>query len=170
MLKSVAVSCHVNDFAMVDEPVQDGGCNRRVAQELGPFVKALDGCNNQRGSLRHGGDKAKEQVCLPRGERHEAHLVYYNQRSLPHILDSLLCAFNSAFLPNSNPLNLQQIVSEKSVWVEPISTDRALAEKLRGVYHLKGAVVENEFGQRFYLDNLGKDWVAFRTLPLKSNQ
>ena len=65
-------------------------------------------------------------------------------------------------IPKSNPLNLQDIVSMKTVWVEPISMDRALAEKLRGVYHLKGTAVENEYGQRFYLDNLGKDWIAFK--------
>ncbi len=28
--------------------------------------------------------------------------------------------------------------------------------------HLKGAAVENEFGQTFYLDNLGKSWILFR--------
>ena len=41
-------------------------------------------------------------------------------------------------------------------------TNQRLAENLRGYYHLKGPIVENEFGQRFYLDNLGKDWLAFR--------
>ena len=65
-------------------------------------------------------------------------------------------------VPNSEPLDLQGVVSSQSVWVEPISTDRTLAEKLRGVYHPNGAAVENEYGQRFYLDNLGKDWMAFK--------
>ncbi len=65
-------------------------------------------------------------------------------------------------VPHTEPLDLQGVVSSQSVWVEPISTDRALAEKLRGVYHPNGAAVENEYGQRFYLDNLGKDWIAFK--------
>ncbi len=78
------------------------------------------------------------------------------------ILYTVPVNYSVSSLPNSNPLNLQQIVSEKSVWVEPISPDRTLADKLRGIYHLIGAAVVNEYGQKFYLDNLGKDWIAFK--------
>lgn len=70
--------------------------------------------------------------------------------------------YSISSISNSSPLNLHQLVSEKTVWVEPISPDRALAEQLRGVYHLKESFVENEYGQKFYLDNLGKDWIAFK--------
>ncbi|MBO4219435.1 MAG: helix-turn-helix transcriptional regulator [Clostridia bacterium] len=65
-------------------------------------------------------------------------------------------------IPGSYPLDLQTITREQTVWVEPISSDRVLAEKLRGNYHPNGAYVENELGQKFYLDTLGKDWMAFK--------
>lgn len=64
-------------------------------------------------------------------------------------------------VPDSKPLTYDQVQKEKTVWVEPISTDRKLAEQLRGWYHLNGPAVQNEFNQRFYLDTYGKDWIAY---------
>ena len=37
----------------------------------------------------------------------------------------------------------------------------ALREELRGWYHMKGRYVENEVGQRFYMDFYGAKWLAF---------
>jgi transcriptional regulator with XRE-family HTH domain len=60
------------------------------------------------------------------------------------------------------PLSLQELPSREKVWVEPISTDPELASELRGWYHLrKQRLVENEFGNRFYLDTYGAKWLAF---------
>jgi transcriptional regulator with XRE-family HTH domain len=60
------------------------------------------------------------------------------------------------------PLSLQEVLSREKVWVEPISTEPELAAELRGWYHLrKQRLVENEFGNRFYLDTYGAKWLAF---------
>jgi transcriptional regulator with XRE-family HTH domain len=60
------------------------------------------------------------------------------------------------------PLSLQEVLSREKVWVEPISTDPELVSELRGWYHLrKQRLVENEFGNRFYLDTYGAKWLAF---------
>jgi transcriptional regulator with XRE-family HTH domain len=60
------------------------------------------------------------------------------------------------------PLSLQEVLSREKVWVEPISTDPEFASELRGWYHLrKQRLVENEFGNRFYLDTYGAKWLAF---------
>lgn len=41
MLQAITVASHIDDFAMMDEPVEDGRGNCRVAEKLSPFVKAL---------------------------------------------------------------------------------------------------------------------------------
>ena len=64
VLEPVAGAGHVNNLAAVDEAVKDSGGNGGVAEEVGPLVKPLVGSNNQRRSLTHGGDEAKEEIGL----------------------------------------------------------------------------------------------------------
>ena len=60
------------------------------------------------------------------------------------------------------PLNIKDILLSERVWVEPISTDPDLAAELRGWYHPhERRLVQNEFGNRFYLDTYGSKWLAF---------
>jgi transcriptional regulator with XRE-family HTH domain len=60
------------------------------------------------------------------------------------------------------PLGLQELLSREKVWVEPISLAPELASELRGWYRMrKQRLVENEFGNRFYLDTYGATWLAF---------
>ena len=59
------------------------------------------------------------------------------------------------------PIPKDQLQEYDEVWVEPISADHALREELRGWYHMKGRYVENEVGQRFYMDFYGAKWLAF---------
>jgi len=62
------------------------------------------------------------------------------------------------------PLSLEDIISYNRVWVEPITDDFTLAAELRGWYRPKDRrLVENEFGNRFYLDTYGAKWLAFES-------
>jgi transcriptional regulator with XRE-family HTH domain len=64
---------------------------------------------------------------------------------------------------SSEPLDIDSILSLKRVWVEPISPDPELAAELRGWYRLRDRrLVENEFGNRFYLDAYCARWLAFK--------
>ncbi|MDR1321475.1 MAG: helix-turn-helix domain-containing protein [Gracilibacteraceae bacterium] len=61
------------------------------------------------------------------------------------------------------PLDIDSILSSERVWVEPISPDPELAAELRGWYRPRERrLVENEFGNRFYLDACGAKWLAFK--------
>lgn len=60
------------------------------------------------------------------------------------------------------PLSLEFVIERDRVWVEPITTDTELAAELRGWYHLyEKRLVQNEYGNRFYLDAYGAKWLAF---------
>lgn len=60
------------------------------------------------------------------------------------------------------PLTRDEVVGKNSVWVEPITLDIDLSAELRGWYHLhRERLVQNEIGQRFYLDTYGVKWLAF---------
>ena len=59
------------------------------------------------------------------------------------------------------PLKKTDLTGYDSVWVEPISTDTALRDELRGWYCVKKRFVENEVGQRFFFDFYGAKWLAF---------
>lgn len=59
------------------------------------------------------------------------------------------------------PLTRNQILTKEELWVEPISQDSQLRSQLRGWYHRKDRYVENEYGNRFYLDTYGVKWLGF---------
>ena len=61
------------------------------------------------------------------------------------------------------PIDLNMIAKCERVWVEPITTDVILGSELRGWYRMNnnGRLVENEYGNRFYLDAYGVKWLAF---------
>ena len=61
------------------------------------------------------------------------------------------------------PISRHELNKTSLVWVEPISPDSFARKELRGWYSLRGSYVENEFGQRFYLDTYGSKWLAFMT-------
>lgn len=70
-------------------------------------------------------------------------------------------AFASAPIPKGKPLGRDEIRIQNEVWVEPISPDAQLREELRGWYQVKFRYVENEFGNRFYLDSYEIKWLGF---------
>ena len=69
--------------------------------------------------------------------------------------------FAEGAVPETAPLKLSEIADKEKIWVEPISQDEALREELKGWYLVKERFVENEFGNRFYLDGYGVKWWGF---------
>ena len=60
------------------------------------------------------------------------------------------------------PLGIDAVLSLDRVWVEPVTADPDLANELRGWYRPRDyRLVENEYGNRFYLDAYGAKWLAF---------
>ena len=59
------------------------------------------------------------------------------------------------------PLTRAQILAKEEMWVEPISPDSLLRYELRGWYHRQDRYMENEYGNRFYLDTYGAKWLGF---------
>ena len=69
--------------------------------------------------------------------------------------------FSESIPPKELPLSQSEVSKQKEIWVEPISPDSDLRKELQGWYHVKGRFVENEYGNRFYLDTYGSKWLAF---------
>lgn len=69
--------------------------------------------------------------------------------------------FSESVLPDDKPLLLSEINNLERIWLEPISPDSDLRNELRGWYTVKNHFVENEFGNRFYLDTYNSKWLAF---------
>jgi len=59
------------------------------------------------------------------------------------------------------PLDPDNLLQRERVWVEPVTPDAELGAELRGWYKLHSRYVQNEFGNRFYLDTYGVKWLAF---------
>ncbi len=60
--------------------------------------------------------------------------------------------FSEPVLPSSRPMTLSEIKELEQIWLEPISPDSDLRNELRGWYQVKDLFVQNEYGNRFYLD------------------
>ena len=69
--------------------------------------------------------------------------------------------FSETEPPCEPPLSLSEVKSQKEIWLEPISPDLSLRRELQGWYRVKNRFVENEYGNRFYLDTYGSKWLAF---------
>ena len=71
--------------------------------------------------------------------------------------------FSEAEPPDEPPLSRSEVKKQKEIWLEPISPDSDLRKELQGWYQVKGRFVENEYGNRFYLDTYGSKWLAFHS-------
>ena len=69
--------------------------------------------------------------------------------------------FSESSLPEGKLLELSDIREHNKIWVEPISPDSDLRAELKGWYRVKKRYVENEYGNRFYLDTYRAKWLAF---------
>lgn len=92
-------------------------------------------------------------LLLPNGQR----LPFSDSKSLY----AASLPFSESSLPDGKLLELSDIRQHDKIWVEPISPDSDLRTELRGWYHVKKRYVENEYGNRFYLDTYGAKWQAF---------
>lgn len=63
--------------------------------------------------------------------------------------------------PQELPLSRAEIRKQSEIWLEPISPDSDLRRELQGWYQVKDRFVQNEYGNRFYLDTYGAKWLAF---------
>ena len=70
-------------------------------------------------------------------------------------------SFSASDIPTDRPFLLKEIKKQKVVWVEPISPDTELREELRGRYQVKETFVENECGNRFYLNTYQAKWLGY---------
>ena len=64
-------------------------------------------------------------------------------------------------LPEKKPLRCEELTPGNSVWVEPISSDAALREELRGRYRIGDTFAENDVGNRFPLSSYTARWLAY---------
>lgn len=69
--------------------------------------------------------------------------------------------FTEPVLPSGRPLQRCEIHTLNRIWVEPLSPDAVLRNELRGWYMVQDRFVQNEYGNRFYLDNYNAKWLAF---------
>ena len=69
--------------------------------------------------------------------------------------------FAESTLPSGEPLERAEVASRQRVWVEPISPDAELRAELRGWYLVEERSVQNEMGNRFYMDVYNAKWLAF---------
>ena len=94
-------------------------------------------------------------------------LVFADKSEMPFIeiqepVYMVTPAFSLSLRGIGEPLDIAHIISSDRVWVEPVSADPELAEELRGWYHpSEHRFVENEYGQRFYMDTYGAKWLAY---------
>lgn len=70
-------------------------------------------------------------------------------------------AFSVGYQGFGEPLALGQVMERTKTWVEPISGDPQTRDELRGWYGVNAYFVQNEYGNRFYLDTYGVKWLAF---------
>lgn len=69
--------------------------------------------------------------------------------------------YGQSVLPDTDPIELDDLTKYDSVWVEPISVYGAERTSLRGWYDVKDEFVENKRGSRFFFDSYGATWFAF---------
>lgn len=69
--------------------------------------------------------------------------------------------FSETTYPYKKPLTKSELKQYSEIWLEPVSPDQNLRSELRGWYKPKARWVENEYGNRFYLDTYEAKWLAF---------
>jgi hypothetical protein len=79
LLEPVAVTLDVDDFAVVQQAVQDGGGDHRIAEQLLPVAEALVGCDDGRVFLVAVGDELKKQIRLFAVHRQVTDLIDHHQ-------------------------------------------------------------------------------------------
>ncbi len=68
---------------------------------------------------------------------------------------------------NGPALPREELITDRTVWLEPLSEDTYLREELRGWYAIRGNFAENQNGNRFPLNMYKVKWLAFSQAPTK---
>ena len=96
-------------------------------------------------------------------------LVFSNMAAVPiddvqEPLFAIPPAFAISLRGIGAPLDIDGVMSRERIWVEPITSDTGLAAELRGWFQPRGRkLIENEFGNRFYINTYGAKWLAFES-------
>ena len=77
-------------------------------------------------------------------------------------LRTLPPGFTIGYHATGTPIPHTDLLHYGEIWVEPIDLEESVRRELRGWYTVKAFYVENEFGNRFYLDAYGNKWLAFQ--------
>ena len=85
----VAGTLDVDDDGVVEQPVQQGGRDHGIAEDLPPFGKAAIGGQNHGAAFVAGVDQLEEQVACPRADTEVADLIDDQQRRSAEIADAL---------------------------------------------------------------------------------
>ena len=81
-------------------------------------------------------------------------------------LRTLPPAFTIGYHAIGTPIPHTDLLSYDKIWVEPIDLEESIRRELKGWYSVKSFYVENEYGNRFYLDTYGNKWLAFSEMML----
>ena len=76
----VAVSLDVDDLAVVQQPVQDGGSDDGISEELLPVPETFVGSNDGGVFFVSPGDELEEEIGLLRGHGKIAYFIHDHQR------------------------------------------------------------------------------------------
>ena len=75
-LQTKAMPLYVNDLAVMQESVEDGGGDDGIAEEFLPVGEVLVGGNDGGASFIPVGDELEEEVCLLAGNREIPNLIH----------------------------------------------------------------------------------------------
>lgn len=76
-------------------------------------------------------------------------------------LRTLPPAFSIGYQATGKPISHTDLQNHTKLWIEPISSDPIIKSELKGWYSVKSFYVENEYGNRFFMDTYGSKWLAF---------
>ena len=95
----------------------------------------------------------------------QRYIIYMDGTTIPFEdtidLRTLPPAFSIGYQAAGTPIPHTDLHNHEKVWVEPIDLEDSIRRELKGWYTVKSFYVENEYGNRFYLDTYGSKWIAF---------
>lgn len=100
----------------------------------------------------------------------QKYIIYMNGTTIPFEnasdLSTLPPAFSIGYQSTGTPIPHTDLQNHTKIWVEPIDLEDSIRRELKGWYSIKSFYVENEYGNRFYMDTYGSKWLAFSEINL----
>ena len=95
----------------------------------------------------------------------QRYVIYMDGSTIPfentQNLRTLPPAFTIGYHATGTPIPHTDLQNHDKIWVEPIDSQDSIRRELKGWYTVKSFYVENEYGNRFFLDTYGNKWLAF---------